>query len=272
MPNTSSPIPFSTTLLDHLPPGAHPLLLYATAAATILLSLGTLLLAALILAALTRRLAQALRRPSFTPPRPLLAPWERHALAALRTHLPAEWSVLPHVNPLALLPNHPPPAVAGQTFMRGARTPSTGPYAQHDTYLAATIHAIPFAVIAPDHVPRAVIAVKALKPTRTTRRQDAALTTLLAQYGIATHFVTPGTRPDWKAITASITTPPKPRPRSIILGPTAEALLTALRAATNAGTFRRPDPDTAVNSPTRTVNVGDRLRGAIHAATRRFSR
>ncbi|MCW2240345.1 hypothetical protein [Azospirillum canadense] len=238
--------PLPTTLFDHLPSGAHPLLLYAAAAVTILLAVGAILLAALTLTALARRLARALHAPSAPPPgRPLLAPWERRAMAALRGRLPAAWSVHPHVNPLALLSVTPltiataAPATAHATA-GDARTAPPLPVALR---LAAT-RPILFTVTGPDHIPCAIVVVTAAEPTRANRRQDAALAALFRQHGIAVLFLTPGTRPDWPALaTAILAAPPQTNPPATAPSPSRAALTRAAGRATGpALRVRAPGP------------------------------
>lgn len=169
--------------------------LFATAGASpaalpVALAIGVLLLVVLV---------PALRRLVFgTEPRhalrPLLSPWEREALAALRAAVPADWHVCPQVRVADFL------SITGGSDQ-----------ARSSAHRRIRQRSVDFLVIDAESLPRLVIELddhSHRQPNR--RRRDAENDAAYREAGLPVRHIQPGRRPDWLSMIAAVVTPDSP--------------------------------------------------------------
>lgn len=150
------------------------------------LVVGTLLLVVL-LPALRRIVFGAAPRHE---PRPLLTPWEREALASLRTAIPPDWHVCPQVRVADFL------AITGGSDQ-----------ARSAAHRRIRQRSVDFLVIDAESRPRLVIELddsSHRQPNR--RRRDAENDAAYREAGLPVRHIQPGRRPDWLSMIAAVVT------------------------------------------------------------------
>lgn len=129
--------------------------------------------------------------------RVLLSPWEREALAALRTAVPPDWHVCPQVRVGDFLS-----VIGGSEQARSA------------AHRRIHQRSVDFLVIDAESRPRLVIELddsSHRQPNR--RRRDAENDAAYRQAGLPVRHIQPGRRPDWLSMIAAVMTqapPPGP--------------------------------------------------------------
>lgn len=229
----------------------HPLVILMVAGATAVFLASGIALSVFACGAVACYGLKALAKRRRWAPLPLIAPWQRHALAAMHKNLPMGWFVHTHVNPVALIFNQAPSTTAVPRNSLGWSAPS-GALAGHrascrpsssdrvTAALAAALHHIPFTITDSTDTPRAVIILTDEAATRRRRRRDDSLRRLFHQHGIATHFLVRGSRPDWRSLAQTIATNATPvqGPAIILASDTAMTAPPAVASQTTSSANR----------------------------------
>lgn len=230
----------------------HPLVILMVAGATAVFIASGIALSVFACGAVTCYGLKAIGKRRRWAPLPLIAPWQRHALAIMHKSLPMGWFVHTHVNPVALIFNQSPSMTAAPRHSLGWSAPS-GALSGHrascrpsssdrvTAALAAALHHIPFTITDSTDTPRAVIILTDATATRRSRTSDDTLRRLFHQHGIATHFLARGSRPDWRSLAQTIATNATPV-QGLAIIPASDTAITAPPAVASqpASSANRP--------------------------------